>query len=188
VTLRSLPLCLVLFVSAGCAPLSDKDDDGSGGDGAPDDGYCDDVADWDAEWAALEEDVLDIVNENRESGASCGAQGSFGPADPLTMDAALRCAARKHSKDMNDRDFFDHTNPSGEDPFDRIDKTGYEWVAAGENIAAGSPDAEGTMAQWMGSDVHCANIMSPDFEEIGVGYHPGGPYDHSWTQVFATPF
>jgi uncharacterized protein YkwD len=89
---------------------------------------------------------------------------------------------------MSDRNFFDHTNPSGEGPAERVDAAGYDWRGIGENIAGGSPDAEGTMQQWMGSDGHCANIMSPDFEEIGIGYHPGGQYGHLWTQVFATPF
>jgi uncharacterized protein YkwD len=183
--LRALAMGLLLvLLPAGCAPLSDKD----GNDGVPDSSYCDDVADWDAEWAALEEDVVDLVNENRASGANCESEGSFGPADPLTMDPALRCAARKHSKDMNDRDFFDHNNPSGEGPDERVEAAGYGWRAVGENIAGGSPDAEGTVSQWMGSDPHCAKIMHPSFEEIGVGYYPGGQWDHLWTQVFATPF
>lgn len=151
-------------------------------DGVP---YCDPAKDWDAGWRQLEEDVLAIVNQKRAQGADCGSEGNFGPAGPLTMDPALRCAARVHSKDMADRDFFDHDNPDGESPWDRMGKAGYgQYTNAGENIAAGSPTADGTMDQWMNSDGHCANIMNPDFEHIGVGYHPGGQYGHLWTQVF----
>lgn len=151
-------------------------------DGVP---YCDAAKGWSAEWRQLEEDVLVIVNQKRAAGASCGAEGNFGPAPPLTMDPNLRCAGRMHSKDMADRDFFSHTNPDNESPWDRMDKAGYgAYSNAGENIAAGSPDAAGTMDQWMNSDGHCANIMNPDFEHIGVGYHPGGQYGHLWTQVF----
>jgi uncharacterized protein YkwD len=147
--------------------------------------YCGPAATWDAAWKQKEEDILAIVNQVRAQGANCGSEGNFGPAGPLTMDPNLRCAARMHSKDMNDRDFFDHTNPDGESPWDRMDKAGYgNYSNAGENIAAGSPDAAGTMDQWMGSDGHCANIMNPDFEHIGVGYHPGGQWGHLWTQVF----
>lgn len=151
----------------------------------PDSAYCLPVAGVDPAWKQLEEDVLGIVNQVRAMGADCGTKGAFGPTSPLTMDPALRCAARKHSADMDARDFFDHTNPDGQLPWDRMDLAGYgSYSNAGENIAAGSPDAAGTMDQWMGSDGHCANIMSPDFQHIGVGYHPGGQYGHLWTQVF----
>ncbi|MEX1367988.1 MAG: CAP domain-containing protein [Nannocystaceae bacterium] len=152
----------------------------------PDNPYCQEVADWNPGWVQLELDVLELVNEYRASGANCGSEGSFGPAPALTMNPALLCAARKHSKDMNDRMFFDHTNPSGESPWDRMGQAGYSYSAAGENIAGGSPDAAGTMNQWMNSDGHCANIMNPSFEEIGVGYHPGGQWGHLWTQAFGS--
>jgi uncharacterized protein YkwD len=151
----------------------------------PDNAYCAPVANVDPTWKQLEEDVLALVNQNRAMGANCGSQGNFGPTGPLTMDPALRCAARKHSLDMHVRDFFDHTNPDGQAPWDRMDLAGYgAYSTAGENIAAGSPDAAGTMNQWMNSDGHCSNIMNPDYDHIGVGYYPGGQYGHLWTQVF----
>lgn len=151
----------------------------------PDNAYCLPVAGVDPAWKQLEEDVLALVNQARAQGANCGSEGMFGPAGPLTMEPALRCAARKHSADMDARDFFDHINPDGQTPWDRMDLAGYgSYSNAGENIAAGSPDAAGTMMQWMQSDGHCSNIMNPDFQQIGVGYHPGGQYGHLWTQVF----
>jgi len=151
----------------------------------PDNAHCADVADWSPEWAQLEQDVLTIVNQVRSQGANCGTKGAFAATGPLTMNPALRCAARKHSADMAARNFFDHVNPDGEAFTERMAKAGYGgYSTAGENIAAGSPDAQGTMSQWMGSDGHCANIMNPDFKDIGVGYSTGGQYGHLWTQVF----
>jgi len=151
----------------------------------PDNAYCVAVGDWDPAWAQLELDVLEIVNQVRATGADCHSKGMFGATSPLTMNPALRCAARKHSADMAARNFFDHTNPDNESPWDRMGKAGYGGYSnAGENIAAGSPDAQGTMNQWMDSDGHCANIMNPGFKEIGVGYSTGGQYGHLWTQVF----
>lgn len=153
----------------------------TGGQGA----YCDADNGWEAGWGSLEEQVLEIVNQRRAQGANCGSEGDFGPAGPLMMDDLLRCAARLHSRDMVERDFFSHTNPDGESPWDRIAKTGYGgYSSAGENIAAGSGTAAGVMDQWMTSDGHCANIMNPAFNYIGVGYYPGGGYGHYWTQVF----
>ncbi|MEM6996053.1 MAG: CAP domain-containing protein [Myxococcota bacterium] len=177
-------------------------DDGSADDGMDDDGmddgepppadpdvpqnvaYCNDVAGWDAGWSQLEVDVLELVNMYRASGYNCGSAGNFGPAAPLTMQPNLRCSSRVHSKDMDTRNFFAHDNPSGESPFDRMGMAGYNFSTAGENIAAGSSDAAGTMNQWMNSDGHCGNIMNPNFTEIGVGYHPGGQYGTLWTQNF----
>jgi uncharacterized protein YkwD len=161
----------------------DSGDDG-GASEVPDSEYCMEYADWNPAWSQLEADILDIVNQHRSQGANCGSAGQFGPAAPLAMNPMLRCAARKHSKQMVESDFFDHTTPWGEGPGDRIGGAGYDGFTWGENIAAGNSTAAATMDQWMNSDGHCGNIMNPDFEDIGVGYYPGGGYGHYWTQAF----
>ncbi len=166
-------------------PTDDPPDDPPQSDDVPNIPYCHSVADWSPQWAQLELDVLTIVNQVRSQGANCGSKGNFGPAGPLTMNTALRCAARKHSQDMGERDYFSHNSPEGQTPWERMGLAGYGgYSAAGENIAAGSPDAAGTMNQWMNSDGHCANVMNPAFKEIGVGYSTGGQWGHLWTQKF----
>lgn len=173
---------------AGSETVGETTDDGPGvGDVPNDSEYCSAVAMWDPAEAALEEQVLAIVNQRRAEGADCGSEGSFAPAPPLTMNGQLRCAARVHSLDMATRNYFSHDTPEGVGPGARVDASGYQWSTWGENIAAGSPDAAGTMDQWMNSDGHCSNIMDPDYTELGVGYAPGGDYGHVWTQVFGAP-
>jgi uncharacterized protein YkwD len=183
-------LALGFMFLAGCA--SDEGDEETkrvGTPGDPEDlssanpNHCAPTADWDPAWVELEEQVLRAVNAERARGATCGGS-TYSPTHALLMDPALQCAARLHSKDMADRDFFSHDNPSGEDPWERIDAAGFTGFAGGENIAAGRSTAEDTVEQWMGSSGHCANIMNPDFQFIGVGYSPGGQYDHLWTQTF----
>jgi uncharacterized protein YkwD len=142
--------------------------------------YCDPVADWPADWEQWEQEVLVLVNEQRAAGADCGSAGVFEPVDPLAMNSALRCAARNHSMDMFERDFFSHTNPDGDGPAARIDDAGYDGFTWGENIAWGYPTPESVIDGWMNSDGHCANIMRPFFTEIGVGYYEG----NYWTQAF----
>ena len=57
---------------------------------------------------------------------------------------------RHVSEDMADRAFFDHVNPDGDDPFDRMSAAGfaggYPW---GENIALGPIDAAQVVQAWM---------------------------------------
>ena len=182
-TRRSLLGLALAFVAC-----DDPSEHGDAWTAVPQIEYCESVADWDPAWADLEEQILAIVNDARDEGRTCGSAGNFGPTHPLQMNPALRCAARKHSADMAARAFFDHDNPSGESPYDRMADAEYgAYSTAGENIAGGSPDADGTMMQWLASDGHCSNIMNPGFAEIGVGYSAGGDLGHLWTQDFATP-
>ena len=166
------------------------DDGGNGNNGnddVPNSAYCQDAATWSAQWGQLEQEILTLVNQRRAQGANCGGEGNFGAAPPLVMNPALRCASRNHSKDMAVNNYFSHTNLQGQSPFVRMGLAGYSYSAAGENIAAGNATAAATMQQWMNSPGHCANIMNPNFQELGVGYHPGGSYGHYWTQKFGRP-
>ncbi|MFE2512963.1 CAP domain-containing protein, partial [Streptomyces naganishii] len=119
--------------------------------------------------------VVALVNQERAK-AGCGA---------LTEDPQLDAAAQGHSDDMAARDFFDHTNPDGKDPGQRITAAGYRWSTYGENIARGQQTPESVMNSWMNSPGHRANILNCSFKDIGVGVHKGsgGPW---WTQDFGT--
>ncbi len=143
-------------------------------------------ADWDDRWRTFEDDVVELVNARRALGADCRSGGTFGPARPLASDEQLRCAARLHSRDMGERRYFDHLDPDGVDPGVRIRAADYAGRPGGENIAAGARSPAEVVDGWMNSDGHCANIMRPEFDEIGVGYAevPGSPWSTYWTQTF----
>jgi uncharacterized protein YkwD len=121
--------------------------------------------------ASTEGQVLALVNAERAA-KGCGA---------LVADSGLAAVARAHSADMRDRGYFDHTNLSGQDPFDRADAAGVS--ARAENIARGQEDAAAVMGAWMDSDGHRANILNCDLSRLGVGVAEGsgGPW---WTQLF----
>lgn len=103
----------------------------------------------------------------------------------LDCHEGLTEVAWAHSKDMAERGFFDHVNPDGERPWDRMNAAGVTgWAAAGENIALGYPSAEAVTEGWMNSPGHRANILNGDFNSVGVGvYEHGGRL--YWTQLFA---
>lgn len=163
--------------------------------GVPATEYCVPASDWDPSWSEWEEAVLVIVNQRRSEGADCGQYGSFSPAEPLVMNANLRCSARLHSVDMAENNYFDHTSLDGRTPFDRMAAAGYSGGTMGENIAMGQPTPESVMQGWMDSDGHCRNIMDSGFSEIGVGVFQGetggnwwGIGSIYWTQNFGGSF
>ncbi len=91
----------------------------------------------------------------------------------LQWDPRLATAARLHSVDMDDRDFFDHVNPDGLDPSARAALQGYPG-GAGENIAynAGAP-GDGTawslFDQWRESCGHNENMLRGWYAAAGFG-------------------
>jgi uncharacterized protein YkwD len=157
----------------------------------PDTEHCAAVQGWDPDWVEFEDEVLALVNDFRAQPADCGEEGQFQPAGPLSMDPILRCSARLQSLDMFERGFFDHVNPDGVDPFQRMSDAGFSGSYLGENIAQGQPTPEDVMADWMESDGHCANIMRPEFTLIGIGFDAGaqvrGGRSNFWTQNFGAP-
>ena len=151
--------------------------------------YCQPVEEWDASWTAFEREVLTRTNQRRAQGADCGVEGTFSAAGAFRANDLLRCAARNQSRDMAVRNFVGHTNPDGESAAERIDKAGYVWSEAGENIAGGQTTPAEVVDGWMGSPGHCANIMHSSFTELGVGYYfdMDATYGHYWTQAFGRP-
>jgi uncharacterized protein YkwD len=146
---------------------------------------CTNPASWPADWVALEDQVLVLVNQRRAAGATCGGV-SKPPVPPLTMNAELRRAARCHSLDMAQHNFFDHNSQDGRTPWDRIAAAGYTGFGNAENIAAGQASAADVMTSWMNSTGHCNNIMTSGSNEIGIGYgfDSSSDYDRYWTQDF----
>ncbi len=113
------------------------------------------------------------VNQFRTSGVSCGSAGNFGPAPALAWNNMLTLAAERHSQDMVNKAFFSHTGSDGSNGGQRITEAGYIWNAWGENIAAGQATVNQVVADWIGSPSHCANLMDPDFVDIGAVCVPG---------------
>ena len=179
-SLCSLGLGLLICSAAGC----DVEDGVAYAPGAGTDSV------WDPQWQTMERAMLDEVNLRRAAGATCGVGDeaeAFAPTSALEMNEALQVAARLHSEDMATRDFFEHDNPDGQDPFARMEQAGYEGAYPwGENIQAGSPMAAEAVESLMNSPPHCRNIMDPGYHVMGTGYAFGleASYGHYWTQTF----
>lgn len=135
----------------------------------------------------FEAEMLAAVNAHRRAGASCGTRGSFPAARELTWNAQLTQAAAAHSDDMVANNFFSHTGSNGSTAGSRATAAGYVWSTVGENIAAGQPSIAVVVDGWMKSDGHCANLMNPNFRDIGaacVAGNSGTTYRTYWSQEF----
>ena len=128
--------------------------------------------------------ALARINQLRAAGASCRTGGTFLPAAAVTWSPLLTQSAETHSQDMVAKNFFSHTGSSGSSLSDRVNATGYAWSGLGENIAAGYGSIDSVMNGWMASDSHCANLMNPAFNQVGLVCVPGTAattYNNYWT-------
>ncbi|MDR3559905.1 MAG: CAP domain-containing protein [Negativicutes bacterium] len=87
---------------------------------------------------------------------------------PLRINSALTRLAGSYAQDMINRNFFSHTNPQGQSPFDRMRQAGIPYGYAGENLAinASVPQAE---QAFMNSPGHRANILNAHYTQVGLG-------------------
>ena len=118
--------------------------------------------------------VLNLVNiERRKAGVS-----------PLKLSRYLNDAAAIRAEEITQ--VFSHTRPDGSSCFTVLDKNYYN---VGENIAEGQSTPEEVMNSWMNSPGHRANILKPEFTELGVGYvyDDSSEYKHYWVQLFRRP-
>lgn len=167
-------------------PVSPASATASGAPDLPDSAY-------EIGWGGLtpeEQLIVEMVNRARlDPQAEAALQnepiasgGATTPQEALAVVPTLSHAARDHSEDMDNREFFAHTNPSNEQPWDRAQAAGHENGFVGENIGwIGSTGGVGNAAAraeahqinlWE-SDGHQVNMLRPMWSEIGVGYDYG---------------
>lgn len=127
--------------------------------------------------SAAEESIRDCANrERRERGLR-----------PLERDRALDRAARLHARRMLTKGFFDHRDPSGDGPADRVRRYAKRrYVIVGENIAAGYESSAVACREWMRSASHRAVILRSRFTRVGGGFASGSRHQgRYYVQVLA---
>lgn len=119
--------------------------------------------------SAYVKEVVSLVNAER-------AKAGLAPLKAL--DSLNKVAAAKAS-DMRSNNYFSHTSPTYGSPFDMMKSFGVSFGYAGENIAMGQKTPQEVMTAWMNSAGHKANILSKNFDSIGVGFD-----NNYWVQEF----
>lgn len=112
---------------------------------------------------------------------------------PLELDPQLTHAATEHTSEMLRDGYFGHDSADGASFTTRLaaytGATGAHWSVA-ENLlwASGPLDADRTIAVWMASPGHRANILAPRWRQVGIAVihadrAPGYYGDHGATVV-----
>ena len=142
------------------------------------------LGDWQQEGRRL----LELINAARAQARMCGKQAQ--PAtEPLGWNDALASAADTHGRAMASGNFFAHRDKDGRIPGDRAELAGYSASLIGENLAAAHISAQQVLDGWLASPEHCANLMNPQFREMGAAYARDDNSDAGiyWTAVFGAP-
>ncbi len=133
--------------------------------------------------------ILDLINQARAQPRYCGKE-HYAAAPPVRWNETLAASSQRHSDDMANYNFFDHVNPrDGTHSWDRVERAGYKYLTTGENIGAGYKNAEAVVEGWITSPGHCANLMNPQFTEMGaaMAVNRRSTMGLYWTQEFAAP-
>jgi len=105
-----------------------------------------------------EEKMLELLNKER-------ASRNF---NELVANNDLSKAAEEKAKDMIENNYFAHTSPTGVSSWYWMEKNGYNYKYAGENLAINFTSAEQQHEAWMDSITHRKNILNSNYKEIGA--------------------
>jgi len=109
----------------------------------------------------------------------------------LTVSPLLDKAAQMKAIDMAKNGYFAHTSPAGKTPWYWLEKVGYKYQYAGENLAINFSDSKDVTSAWMASPTHRANIEKRNYTEIGTGVAEGlykGKKTYLWHKNMLIPF
>ncbi|OYT72836.1 MAG: hypothetical protein CFK49_04985 [Armatimonadetes bacterium JP3_11] len=129
----------------------------------------------------LEQIVHRLINEQRQRAK----------LPPLNWREDVARAARDHSKNMAERNFFDHIDPQLGAVDKRLNRFRIAWRACGENIFMlyGYENPAPIAVQgWMESPGHRRNILYREFTHTGVGvFYRQRDQRFYLTQIFIRP-
>ena len=105
----------------------------------------------------------------------------------LSEDSVASKVCGKHSQDMADNNYFDHTNLKKESPWDRYDGAGGKYYACTESIAGGEYAPQNTFDSWLNSADHRENLLhkKATFAGVGMGYNSKSDLKFYTTQMFS---
>lgn len=86
----------------------------------------------------------------------------------LTLNSTLSVAAANKAADMFSKNYWAHNSPVGATPWDFVTGAGYRYTVAGENLAKNFSTSQSVIDAWMASQSHRANILKPNYRDVGL--------------------
>jgi uncharacterized protein YkwD len=136
----------------------------------------------------LQQAVEQLNALRRESSAACAAAGTAS-MQRLHWESRLAASAHEQAVDLAARDKLSHVDARNRGLGTRLRSVGYAAAGAGENLAAGQTAIEDTLQAWMASPSHCANLMQPEYRDVGLAcvQRRGTRYERFWVAHFGVP-
>jgi uncharacterized protein YkwD len=123
--------------------------------------------------------TVDIASAGTQLSVQRAGQGII---RPLIHSPALQAAAQAQADDLAAAERLGHLGADGSTLTDRLQRAGYTACTSAENVARGTPDIRSTVATWMGSAGHRANILDPAVTQFGFA-----GTGQTWVLVLARP-
>ncbi len=107
----------------------------------------------------------------------------------LIYDERLNQASEVHARDLAAAGLISHTGTDGSGHGDRIQRQGYYFSIAGENVATGQTSWDAVFDAWKKSPGHNENLLRDDVSEFGLAlvYEPTTTYSTYWAMLVADP-
>ncbi len=125
--------------------------------------------------------MIESVNAIRTKGCYCGRR-YMPPVEPVQWNDKLYFTAYTQAEEMHTHNYFAHFSKDGLNIGERLEKGGYNWMVAGENLGEGQLSFEEVMEDWLRSYSHCKMLMHPRVTEMGVA-----KVNRYWVQHFGKP-
>ncbi|MBL0100738.1 MAG: CAP domain-containing protein [Saprospiraceae bacterium] len=122
--------------------------------------------------------MVEAVNKIRAKGCHCGKR-FMEPVPTIEWNEKLYKSAWSQATEMKEYNFFAHYSKEGLNIGERLEKAGYNWMVAGENLGEGQKSFEEVLDDWLKSYSHCTMLMHPKVNEMAVA-----KVDKYWVQHF----
>ncbi|PHS42487.1 MAG: hypothetical protein COA91_00635 [Robiginitomaculum sp.] len=108
---------------------------------------------------------------------------------PVMFNDKLTAASRSHAKDLAVHGTISHSGTDGSGHGERIQRQGYAFSIAAENVATGQQSWAKVFQAWKDSPGHNVNLLRNDVTDFGIAlvYEPKTTYQTYWAMVVAAP-
>lgn len=107
----------------------------------------------------------------------------------VRLNQKLTDASKVHAEDLAKHGIIAHEGTDGSTHADRVQRQGYKFWVAAENVATGQQSWEEAFEGWKKSPGHNANLLRDDVSEFGIAlvFEPTTTYITYWAMLVAEP-